>query len=338
MGLRSTIVLSASLLVVMTVGAGCATIRGMRARQRLQVAEALFADEDFEEALAEFQSAAELDPQSAIAHSRMGVIYRRMGDYESAIDAFVEAVRRNPFSFDDAFDLARLYHFTKRLADAVQAYLHAVDLEPNDFDAQLNLGVCYQQMGDHAQAVESLIRAIAIDPDRPHAYVNLGVAYHAQGQYYEAVRAYKEALERDSRQPLVLVNLANTYMKQNRLKTARHTLEQALRMDPTLAPAHEALGYCRFQMREYDQSEAAYQDALAYDSRLPRSYAGLGSINKLRFLHNKDQQQWRERALEYWHRSLEIDPDQARVRRLIARYQPSLTDPLQGLLTEGGGE
>ena len=164
--------------------------------------------------------------------------------------------------------------------------------------------------------------------------MNLGVAYDAQDKYYEAVRAYKEALERDGRQPLVLVNLANTYMKQNRLKLARHTLQQTIRMDSTLAPAHEALGYCLFQLREYTPSETAYQDALAYDSRLPRSFAGLGSIYMLRYLEDKTEMLFRERAIEYWHRSLEIDPDQDRIRKLIARYQPKLTDPAQILISE----
>ena len=62
--------------------------------------------DELEEALAAFQEAARLDPQLAVAHSNMGRIYRRMGEYEQAIDSFVEAVRRNPFSFDDTFNLA----------------------------------------------------------------------------------------------------------------------------------------------------------------------------------------------------------------------------------------
>ena len=59
------------------------------------------------EAARSFREAARLDPQLAVAHSNMGTIYRRMGDYEQAIDCFVEAVRINPFSFDDL----RLFSF-----------------------------------------------------------------------------------------------------------------------------------------------------------------------------------------------------------------------------------
>ena len=289
-----------------------------------------------EAALAEFQAAAELDPQLAVAHSNMGLIYRRMGEYDRAIDCFVEAIRRNPFSFSDTLNLARLYHFTKRIKNAIQAYLHAAELRPDSFDAQLNLGTCYHETGDYTQAVERFQKAVEIDPNRAHAYVNLGVALDAQEKYYEAIRAYNEALERDHRQPLVLVNLAHTYMHQDRLKMARQALEHAVRMDGQLAAGHEALGYCLFRMRDFDASEASYRRALACNWRLPRAHAGIGSINMLRFLEDESKTNLRAEALEHWHRSLELDPEQPRIRRLIARYKPRPRDPEEALLGAHG--
>ena len=322
--------------LLLAVFAGCQTFGEYRARRFVDRGESLLEEDDLEAALVEFQAAAELDPQLAVAHSNMGVIYRRMGEYELAIGCFVEAIRRNPFSFNDTFNLAQLYHFTKRLKEAIQAYLHAVELRPGDFDTQLNLGTCYQQTGDYGQAVERFQKAVDIDPNRAHAYVNLGVALDAQGKYYEAIRAYKEALERDNRQPLVLVNLAHTYMNQDRLKMARQALEQAVRMDEHLAPAHEALGYCLFRMREFGAAEVSYKRSLACDWRLPSSHAGLGSINMLRFLEDKSRKDLRDRALEHWHRALELDSEQPRIRKLIARYQPKPHDPDEVLLEARG--
>ena len=180
--------------------------------------------------------------------------------------------------------------------------------------------------------MERFEKAIEVDPSRPYAYVNLGVALDGQKNYYEAIRAYKEALERDSRQPLVLVNLAHTYMNQDRLKMARQALREALRMDQDLAAAHEGLGYCLFRMREFDAAEQSYQQALACDWRLPRAHAGLGSINMLRYLEDKKRLDLNERAREHWHRSLELNPDQQRIRKLLAKYKPQHRDPEDALL------
>ena len=105
-------------------------------------------------------------------------------------------------------------------------------------------------------------------------------------------------------------------------------------MDSKLAAAHESLGYCHFRMREYEAAEDFYKGALACDWRLPRAHAGLGSINMLRHLKDKSRADLRGRALEHWHRSLELNSDQPRIRKLIARYKPKRSDPEEILLSE----
>ncbi|MGD2108209.1 MAG: tetratricopeptide repeat protein [Phycisphaerae bacterium] len=333
-GTPRTVLAALSFLLVI---AGCSTVQTVRAKWHIYRGENFIAAEQFETALRQFEKAAELAPQLPKTHSRMGFIYRKLGEYERAVDCFVEAIRRDPFSFDDALNLAQLYDLMERITDAIQAYLHAVHLQPENFDAQINLGVCYQKTGEFTRAAERFNKAIEIDPDRPHAYVNLGVALEAQEKHYAAIRAYKDALERDANQPLVLINLAYTYMKQDRLKMARGSLEQALKLDPEFAAAHEALGYCLFRTRDFDLAELSYQDALARDWHLPRAHAGLGSIAMLRFLRDSTRTDLRARALEHWHRSLELDPDQPRIRDLIDKYAEPIDNPEQALL-EGQSE
>ena len=310
---------------------GCSTVRNFRAEWRIRRGDTQLADDNLEAALASFQRAAQITPKMAVAHSRLGGLYERMGEYDEAINSYGEAVRYDPYSFVDAFQLARLFHFVDRTVDAIQAYLHVVQLNPDDFNSQLNLGVCYQESGDLDQAIERFRKAIQIDPQQPYAYVNLGVALDGQQRHYEAIRAYKEALERDGQQTMVLVNIARTYMNQDRLKMARNAL-QVLRLDPHLAIAHEALGYCLFRMRDFEASRLSYEQALSYDWRLPRTHAGLGSVHMLMFLDDTSQTEARDTALEHWHRSLELDTDQVRVRRLIAQYQPKRSDPGERLL------
>ena len=316
----------------LAVMGGCAKLRDYRARRQVEYGDTLVDTEDLEGALRAFQEAARIDPQMAIAHSRMGLIYRRLGDYDRAIASLADALRRDSSSFNDTFDIAQLYHYTERIRDAIQAYLHAVELRPQDFDAQLNLGVCFQQAGDFGQAVERFRAAIDIQSDRPHAYVNLGVALDAQNKHYEAIRAYREALERDSHQPLVLVNLARTYMNQDRLKMARGALEAAVEMDPKLAAAHEALGYCLFRTRDFEAAEHTYSQALSLEWRLPRAHAGLGSIHMISYLKDKTNTDPRDDALEHWHQSLELKPDQPRIRKLIAKNKSRGRDPTNALL------
>ncbi len=83
-------------MVVVAATAGCRSLASYKADRHVIRGETLMGQQDLEAALAEFQAAAELDSESASAHSNMGVIYRRMGEYQQAIECFVEAIRRNP--------------------------------------------------------------------------------------------------------------------------------------------------------------------------------------------------------------------------------------------------
>lgn len=324
-----------ALLIALFAIGGCQSLQARidhyRAGRRIQRGQELLTRQDYDAALVAFEEAVRLDPAAAQAHSHLGTIYRRMGDFGRATAAFSSAVRAKP-SFHDLFNLAELYHLTHRLKDAVQAYLAAIDFDPDHYDTRLGLGVCYQQLDELELAAEQFNEAIALQPDRTHAYVNLGAALDAQGKYYSAIAAYQTALERDQNQPLVLVNLAQTYMNQDRFKIAKATLEKAIAMDPYLAPAHEALGYCLFRMRRYLESSIAYNDALSLDPRRAKAHVGLGSIKMLQYLKNKSHDTLREAALEHWHRALEADPNQPLVRDLIAKYERRSRDPLDTLL------
>jgi tetratricopeptide (TPR) repeat protein len=118
----------------------------------------------------------------------------------------------------------------------------------------------------------------------------------------------------------------------------RNALEQAIKMDPALPAAHEGLAYCLFRMQEYDGAEASYREALAYDPRLPSAHAGLGSILMLRYLRDTAKPQVREQALECWHRALELDPDQPKIRSLVEKYRVPAVNPETVLLGRSSQE
>ena len=111
---RAPLVVVLAALAVSVIG--CASIREGQALQHVAAGDRLLAQDDLQAALKEFEAAAALDPQLAVTHTKMGVIYRRMGDYNRAIDCFAIAVRYNPFSFDDTFALGQLAKSVRRCA------------------------------------------------------------------------------------------------------------------------------------------------------------------------------------------------------------------------------
>lgn len=315
------------LLLLPTMGmlGGCAVYHDRLAGEHMSQARTLFEEDDLNAATSEFEDALTHNPESAAAHSGLGAVYKRRGEYEKAAVQFASALRIDSTRFKDTFHLGQAYTLLRRIPDAIRAYMHACELRPDHYDSHLNLGVCLQQVGDAERAVDAFEQAIRIDSDSPQAHVNLGVALDAIGRHYEAITAYKDSFERDPEQPLVLVNLAHTYFHQGRIVLAEAAFEEAARLDPTLAAAHEGRGYCQFKLKEYFAACDSYEWAVMCDPRSATALVGLGTAKMMLYIKAPDDPRFKQEGLDCWRRSLKLNPNQPALRELLGKYQNTIT-------------
>ena len=131
---------------------------------------------------------------------------------------------------------------------------------------------------------------------------------------------------------MVLVNLGTTYLKQERFPPAERVLELATKTDPTLAPAYCRLAYCYYRQRRYQQAIDTYGHSLELDETMADAHAGLGVVYMTMYLLDSSAAKHYEKAIESWHRSLELNPDQPVLKRLLAKYNRHQTAP-PGLLS-----
>lgn len=307
--------------------AGCTEINANLAQSHMQRGDAAISQKDFQAALVEFRKAIELDPQLAEGHHKLGLAYKQVGDLPRAADSLETAVQLDPFNFDGLTELGDVYRLMKDLTRAIRTYVQAVKLRPESFDANFRLASCYQANGDLLQAEAAYQDALRIDPDSGPAWTNLGAVYDARGESYKAIAAYKKSLETRASQPVVLVNLATVYLNQERFEAARKALESALAQDPALAVAHDRMGYCLWRLGKLDPALKHYQEAIRLGDASGRAHAGLGIVRMTQFLQNQDRTAWRDEAIEAWYTSLEHNPEQPQLRKLVEQYRPKPERP-----------
>ncbi len=278
-------------------------------------------------ALAEFREAVRLDPHYATAHYKLGVAYKQNGDLTQAAESLQEAVRLDPTAEKPVFELGEVYRLLDKLTQAIRAYALACELAPKDFDARFRLATCYHQTGDLEQAASAYREAIRLDDRNPQARSNLGAVLATQGKDYEAIKAYKESWERDE-QPIVLVNMATVYLKQERWEIAHRTLSMAIDMDPNCSPAYERLGYCLWREQAYEMAAERYRKAIELDRKNAAAHAGLGVVLMTMYLDQPDKVELRNEAVEAWHSSLELNPEQPKLRELVDKYRAKTEPPL----------
>jgi Flp pilus assembly protein TadD len=87
------------------------------------------------------------------------------------------------------------------------------------------------------------------------------------------------------------------------------------------------IGQTHYNRREYDQAVEAFATATRVDAGNPSAWRGLGISYMQKFLADPEQASLRDRALDAWNRSLELDPNQPGLRRLVRKYTPQRNLP-----------
>jgi tetratricopeptide (TPR) repeat protein len=197
----------------------------------------LYMNENYKEAIVEFQRSMGLAPASANAtHAAnyMANAYLKLDDTENAIKAYQTSLKLNPFEEDTHFKLGNLYFSLERYEDAEKEYKEVVKLNSNSVN-NYALGQVYLATGryDEAEDVFNKVRRLA--PEKADGYFGLGQTYSGQGRYDEAIFQFEEALTRDSRLYEAHAEIGYAYADMGQMDMAQNQLDILSQADSSLA-------------------------------------------------------------------------------------------------------
>jgi len=116
-------------------------------------------ESEFEEAIAEFDKAIELNPSNPDYHNDKGIALYELGKYEEAIAEFDEAIELNPNN--------PLYHNNKGVAlEKLGRYQNAIE----EYNKAIELALYELQM--YQDAIEEYNKAIELNPNNPSYHKN----------------------------------------------------------------------------------------------------------------------------------------------------------------------
>ncbi|HEX2523878.1 MAG TPA: tetratricopeptide repeat protein, partial [Terriglobia bacterium] len=116
-----------------------------------------------DDAIAGFQKAVRLQPDSAEAHSSLGTALLRNGDADDAKAEFKRTLELRPDSYVATFGLGQALLKQKSFEQAVAGFRDALRLRPSSAEAQHHLGLALQGKGDPNGAIAAFEAALAQD-------------------------------------------------------------------------------------------------------------------------------------------------------------------------------
>lgn len=198
----------------------------------MNIGDAYFMLNRFEEAKGAFILARENDPLDPTAHYKLGKTLLALKKPDEARSEFAEAVRHFPDFPEARFELATLLADAGQYPQAIEHFQHAVRLKPDHQLARYNLGRALLIASRHGEAVDHLREATRLNPQHGAAWINLGIALLSLGKAAEG----KEALHRATQIPDSAVeahmNLAIAAKRENDRDAEKQHYEQVLRIAP----------------------------------------------------------------------------------------------------------
>ena len=228
---------------------------------------------DYKGAIADYDSAIRLKPDSATAYYNRGNTKNDLGQHLAAIADYDIAIRLKP-DYTDAYNNRGLAkNDLGQHVAAIADYDIAIRLNPDDAKAYNNRGGAKGDLGQHLAAIADYDVTIRLKPDDATAYNNRGNAKSDLGQHFAAIADYDIAIR-------LKPDLADAYNNRGlaKVKLGQHfaaiaDFDSAIRLKPDDAQAYFTRGLAKALLDRISEAKQDVRTALrlakqAGDTRL----------------------------------------------------------------------
>lgn len=153
-------------------------------------------DRDWFGAETDYNWAIGLNPSYATAHQWYGALLRDMGRFDEALAEFNRARELNPFSLAINTSIAYLYYFVRQYDQALSQCTKALEIDPNFHWAHDVKGLAYLQKGAFEEALQSFKQAVALSETSMDYSCHLAQAYALAGMNQEAQKILGGLIEK----------------------------------------------------------------------------------------------------------------------------------------------
>ncbi len=160
----------------------------------------------YRQALDLFMNILKINPQHSVAHSRIGVIFGKMGDLTKAFEYLNKAVELDNNNYQAYADRGYAYSLTGNTEKSIKDYEKALEINPNDFNTLYNMAYAYELQKNYIKSLELLNKAIDLNNNNSLFYFKRGQIHFTLNQKQEACNDWKKSAELQNKQAADLLS------------------------------------------------------------------------------------------------------------------------------------
>jgi superkiller protein 3 len=247
----------------------------------------LLAQSKYGEAIAKYQKSIGLDPKSAITYTNWGLALEDQKQYGEAIAKYQQAIDHDPKFANAYYNWGHALQSQNKYDEAIAKYQKATERDPKLALAYYNWGYALQSQNKYDEAIAKYRKATEIDPKYAVAYGNWGTALQAQSKYGEAIDKYQKAIEIDPKYAIAYYNWGHALQDQDKYREAIDKYQKATDLDPKYAPSYNNWGAALQAQNKYREAIAKYQKAIEIDPSYAAAYYDWGLALRAQGQHDE---------------------------------------------------
>jgi len=219
----------------------------------------------WEQAIACFRNAVDIDPDSAVSHYNLGyALYYGKGLWVEALNQFNKALALDTSMPEAFYSRGHIKFHCQNEHQSAERDLHiALRLDPGMAEPHNTLGLIRIAMQDWEGAIREFHNALRVNPKYEAAHSNLGIALINLGRNSEGILALERCSKLDSSNAVFWKNLGNAYGASHLLAEALSAFRKAARIDPNCWSTHFWTGCVQLQMSQLEPAVSEFHRAIA---------------------------------------------------------------------------
>src|SRR3989338_1518730 len=213
-----------------------------------------------------------------------GFSFNSLGKYQEAIACYDRAIEIDPRLVGAWNGKGVALGKLGRHQEAIVCYDKAIGIDPRDAGAWYSKGVALSELGRYQEAIACYDRALEIDAGYAEAWHNKGSALGNLGKYHEAIACCDKALEINPIFMQAWSNKGNALSRLGRHQEAIGCYDRAIEIDPRNAEAWHSKGLALAKLGKYHEAIACYDKAIEIDPRDAKAWhnkgLALGTLGK----------------------------------------------------------
>jgi superkiller protein 3 len=223
-------------------------------------------------------TAAQLQPENIEVTFLRGIAEEGLDDEAQAIEYFRQAARARPDNSQFRLIYARKLLQLGRAAEAEPEFRAAIAMKDESPEAQLGLADCLLAQRKRVDAIQPLRKYLALQPADSESRVQLARLFFESGKYEDAAAELNHAEKMGVTSPAAMKLRASLLIHGHRFDDAIAIAVKIVVAEPNDEEWHARLGRLYLEKRDFPAAERELLEALRLDAKLTEAVRDLAAV------------------------------------------------------------